>query len=260
VVCGQCETSPRLRLVIAGVAGVLAMQPAVGRSEPQAAATRAATAAVAQSPSLVAPPVHWLPARGRECATSGKSKGFCQGPRRVPAPHGPEAEVAARLHLGTTETAGDLLVGAPKPEWVKAAGAERGETLLFPVKEGMVWRGLQKAQHNKKHPHPSHKGVDIGAPDGTLIRAVKSGVVAYSDNGVRGYGNLLVTVHADGSVALYGHCQAIYVFPGQHVTQGQIIGEVGHTGIARGSHLHFEYRERGALRDPLIRFKGMPGT
>ena len=78
-----------------------------------------------------------------------------------------------------------------------------------------------------------------------------SGIVAYSDNEVHGYGNMLVIVHADGSVALYGHCKAIYVFAGQRVAQGQIVGEVGHTGIARGTHLHFEYRIKGFIKNPL---------
>lgn len=236
------------------------MRPSAGHTEPQAAATRATTAAVAQTPGLVALPTDWLPAHGRECASSGRGKGFCQGPRRVPAPHGADAELAKHLGLGTPDTAGDLMVDTPKPKWVEAAGPDRNETLLWPVAEGMVWRGLQKAQRTKKHSRPSHKGVDIGAPEGSLIRAIKSGIVAYSDNGVRGYGNLLVTVHPDGSVALYGHCRAIYVFPGQHVAQGQVVGEVGHTGIARGTHLHLEYRERGRLKDPLLRFTDRPGA
>jgi murein DD-endopeptidase MepM/ murein hydrolase activator NlpD len=177
----------------------------------------------------------------------------------VPAPYGADAEVAVRLGLGTVDAAGDLMVDVPRADWVDAAGPERDETLLWPVDEGTVWRGLQHAQRIQKRWHPSHKGVDIGAPEGSLIHAVKSGLVVYSDNGVHGYGNLLVTVHPDASVALYGHCRAIYVFPGQHVAQGQVVGEVGQTGIARGAHLHFEYRERGKLRDPLLRFANQPG-
>lgn len=254
------ETSVRHRAAAALIAGALIVAPLTGHTEPQAAATRATTSAVALSPTLVAMPTDWMPAHGNECVTSGRGKGFCQGPLRVPAPHGPDAELAKRLGLGSTEIAGDLMVDVPKPEWVEAAGEDRNETLIWPVAEGTVWRGLQKAQRIKKRFHPSHKGVDIGAPEGSLIRAIKSGIVAYSNNGVRGYGNLLVTIHPDGSVALYGHCKAIYLFPGQHVSQGQVVGEVGHTGIARGSHLHLEYRERGKLRDPLLKFTDHPGA
>jgi murein DD-endopeptidase MepM/ murein hydrolase activator NlpD len=199
-------------------------------------------------------PSEWMPAHGRECATSGKYKNFCQGPRRVPKPFGADAARATQLGLGTLEAAGDLLYTKPKPEWVQAAAPDRHETLQWPVDDGKLWRGLQAPRRTQNKFHPRHKGLDIGAPEGTPIRAAKSGLVAYSDNEVHGYGNLLVIVHPDGSVALYGHCHAIYVFPGQHVTQGQVVGEVGHTGIARGTHLHFEYRVAGYIRNPLKYF------
>lgn len=88
--------------------------------------------------------------------------------------------------------------------------------------------------------------------------AVSAGLVAYADNGVSGYGNLLAIVHPDGTVATYAHCKAIYVFPGQLVERGQRVADVGHTGIARGSHLHFEYRRRGRPRDPLRLFVDAP--
>lgn len=201
-------------------------------------------------------PVEWMPARGRECATSGRYKGFCQGPRRVPKPHGPAAQRAQALGLGALRTAGDLLSGGPKPAWIAAAGPDRREALRWPVDGGKLWRGLERAQRTATKWHPRHKGLDIGAPEGTLIHAVKSGIVAYSDNAVHGYGNLLMIVHPDGSVALYGHCRAIYVFAGQRVVRGQAVGEVGHTGIARGTHLHFEYRVHGRLKNPLEEFDG----
>jgi murein DD-endopeptidase MepM/ murein hydrolase activator NlpD len=249
------------RAAVALVGFTLAAWPGAGRSGPSAMPAagldhQAVVGAVAASTGRAAAsmPTEWMPARGRECASSGRRKGFCQGPRRVPKPLGPEADLARDLGLGTLEAAGDLLFEAPKPEWIEAAGPEAQEPLLFPVSDGYVWRGLQKARRTKSGFHHRHKGVDIGAPEGTPIQAVRSGIVAYSDNGVHGYGNLLVTVHADGSVAVYGHCRAVYVFPGQHVAQGQVVGEVGHTGVARGTHLHFEYRENGKLKDPLPRF------
>jgi murein DD-endopeptidase MepM/ murein hydrolase activator NlpD len=95
-----------------------------------------------------------------------------------------------------------------------------------------------------------HRGIDVGAPTGTALYAANPGIVAYSDNKVRGYGNLLVIVHADGSVTFSAHCRAIYVFAGQRVTRGQITGEVGETGLARGPHVHWEYHVRGAAQDP----------
>jgi hypothetical protein len=226
---------------------------------PQLPAAAPAPASVA--PTEAALPERWLPARGRECARSGKYRGFCQGPRRVPAPHGPAAELAEQLGLGTTKAVSVLLLEAPKPEWVAAAGEADARAPLYPVAEGMVWRGLQRARGSSGRPgRIKHKGVDIGAPQGSAIRAVQSGIVAYADNGVRGYGNLLVTVHPDGTSALYAHCRSIYVFPGQRIARGQRIAEVGQTGIARGPHLHFEYRNAGRIRDPLALFEPPPGS
>jgi murein DD-endopeptidase MepM/ murein hydrolase activator NlpD len=100
-----------------------------------------------------------------------------------------------------------------------------------------------------------HNGIDIGAPAGSHIRSAADGFVAYSDNTQPGYGNMMLIIHADGAVALYAHCLANYAFPGQKVTGGDIIGEVGLTGIARGAHLHFELRVKGVPRNPLPFFR-----
>jgi murein DD-endopeptidase MepM/ murein hydrolase activator NlpD len=230
-------------------AGVLLLASGVAHSEGKAVSPSVLASAMPQIKD-------WLPAHGRQCTPSGRSKAwlFCQGPRRVPRPKGEDAKRATQLGLGALRTAGDLMTEPAKSEWVGAAGPDRGELLLWPVDDGKLWRGLERARRTANVFHPRHKGLDIGAPQGTPIRATKSGIVAYSDNEVRGYGNLLITVHGDGSVALYGHCRAIYVFPGQHVTQGQVIAEVGQTGAARGSHLHFEYRVKGKIRNPLKYF------
>ena len=94
-----------------------------------------------------------------------------------------------------------------------------------------------------------HAGVDLAAPIGTPIRAVKDGVVRFA--GERGaYGNIVVVDHGDGSETRYAHCEAIGVRPGERVTAGQDIATVGNTGRSTGPHLHFEFRVRGAAVDP----------
>jgi murein DD-endopeptidase MepM/ murein hydrolase activator NlpD len=102
--------------------------------------------------------------------------------------------------------------------------------------------------------HHDHEGIDIAAPEGSAIRAVQNGLVVYSDNALTGYGNLVIVLHKDGSVALYAHCRSTFVFAGQRVERGQVLGEIGHTGFAQGPHLHFEYRVNGYARDPLEHF------
>lgn len=100
-----------------------------------------------------------------------------------------------------------------------------------------------------------HAGIDIVAPIDSAVHAADHGVVAYADNFVRGYGNLLVIVHSNGAVSLSAHCRAIYVFAGQYVQRGQLVAQVGMTGLSLGPHLHFEYRNAGTPVDPEPHFQ-----
>jgi hypothetical protein len=203
--------------------------------------------------------IEWLDSRGAECYRSKQNKGFCQGPRRVPKPHGAEAALAEELGLGIIDTVWRLLSDGPEPSWIQAA-AGNGEKIdqkqvkfLWPVPDGKQLRGFGKVGEGKRR--HLHKGIDIGAEEGTLFLAVADGIVAYSDNQARGYGNLLIVVHPDGSVVFYAHARALYLFAGQRVRRGQPLGEVGHTGFARCDHLHFEYRIRGVPRNPQNKFE-----
>ena len=67
-----------------------------------------------------------------------------------------------------------------------------------------------------------------------------------------GYGNLIELRHANGIVTRYGHLRgfATGIVPGHRVSQGDVIGYVGSTGLATGPHLHYEFRVNGVSRDP----------
>ena len=98
----------------------------------------------------------------------------------------------------------------------------------------------------------AHKGVDYAAATGTPIKATGDGrVVSAGRKG--GYGNAVVIQHGRKYQTLYGHMSrfARGVTAGTHVTQGQIIGYVGMTGLATGPHLHYEFRVDGRHVDPL---------
>jgi hypothetical protein len=96
-----------------------------------------------------------------------------------------------------------------------------------------------------------HHGVEIGrdygdpvhaAADGTVIFAGPDKVAVYGP-WTNFYGNMIVIRHADDLFTLYAHLSKIEVQTGQAVQAGQKIGEVGQTGAATGSHLHFEVRQ-----------------
>ncbi|TET07205.1 MAG: LysM peptidoglycan-binding domain-containing protein [Candidatus Atribacteria bacterium] len=99
-----------------------------------------------------------------------------------------------------------------------------------------------------------HAGIDIGGPTGTNIVAAESGRVSYTGY-MRGFGNVIILSHDRGYSTVYGHNSVNLVKKGQYVKKGSIIGKVGRTGNASGSHLHFEIRLSGKPVNPLLYLK-----
>ncbi len=97
-----------------------------------------------------------------------------------------------------------------------------------------------------------HAGIDISAPTGTPIRAVKDGnvVLVQSEASSGGYGNYTCIDHGGGLSSCYAHQSQQNITSGS-VSQGDIIGLVGCTGSCYGDHLHFEIRVNGVPTDPL---------
>lgn len=95
-----------------------------------------------------------------------------------------------------------------------------------------------------------HDGIDIPAPKGTPMVASDGGVVIYSDNGIRGYGNMIVIAHEGEIFTVYAHNNKNLVDKGDRVRKGQVIGHVGNTGRSTGAHLHFEIRVKNKARNP----------
>ena len=103
----------------------------------------------------------------------------------------------------------------------------------------------------------SHTGTDIACAEGTPILAAADGIVTVAnglDSWGGSYGYYIQIDHGGGIETLYAHCSSICVTPGQQVQAGQVIGYVGHTGRATGSHLHFEVRANGNRVNPLQNF------
>ncbi len=102
-----------------------------------------------------------------------------------------------------------------------------------------------------------HEGLDVMAEHGVVIRAAAGGVVVYSDFHPQ-YGNMVEIDHGNDLVTRYAHASMRLVKVGDVVLRGAKIGEVGRTGRATGSHLHFEVRQRGAPVNP-TQFLRLPG-
>lgn len=94
-----------------------------------------------------------------------------------------------------------------------------------------------------------HKGIDIGAPDGTPVHAPAPGHVERV-GWETGYGRVIYIDHGNGIVTVYGHLSGYNVTQGEEVVKGQVIGFVGHSGRTTGSHLHYEVQIRGTAVNP----------
>ena len=110
---------------------------------------------------------------------------------------------------------------------------------------------------NLRRKHPvlntirAHKGTDYAAAHGTPIKATGDGKVTFAGR-KGGYGNVVIIQHGQKYKTLYAHVSryANKIKAGARVKQGQVIAYVGSTGLATGPHLHYEFYENGAVRNP----------
>jgi murein DD-endopeptidase MepM/ murein hydrolase activator NlpD len=180
----------------------------------------------------------------------------CDGPRRVAVASDDARARTERLGLGTRAAADLAYIGTPPPEWIEEAGV-RHEGLLWPVATGLFSRGYG-ADRVHGGSRGRHEGIDLVQAEGAHLRAVDDALVVYASNGIRGLGNVLLLLLGDGTVALYAHCRALYVAAGEQVLRGQLVGELGATGLTVRAHLHFEWRRRGRTSDPLPEMRERP--
>jgi len=129
---------------------------------------------------------------------------------------------------------------------------------VFPVKNGS--RKDITHFYGKSFLHPIkkksvvHGGIDIRAKSGTPVLATSAGTVAKvaMENN---WGNLIIITHVDGFETWYAHLKGFEIQQGQTVSEGQVIGYVGSTGLSTGPHLHYELRQYGERVDPMEYYK-----
>jgi murein DD-endopeptidase MepM/ murein hydrolase activator NlpD len=101
-------------------------------------------------------------------------------------------------------------------------------------------------------PARPHYGIDLAAPQGSVIRAPAAGVVAFARLGMHFEGGLTLIDHGQGLISAYLHQSRIDVEPGQRVRRGDAIGRVGMTGRATGPHLCWRLRWRDRNLNPSL--------
>ena len=105
---------------------------------------------------------------------------------------------------------------------------------------------------------PLHTGIDIANVMDTPVVPFMDGTVIYAGEIFWGYGKHIMIDHGNNISSLYGHLDKIYVYPGEKVRLGQIIGAEGQTGWATGPHVHFEVRAYGIPVNPRTFLSGNP--
>jgi hypothetical protein len=144
------------------------------------------------------------------------------------------------------------LAGANVPEWILTEEQKKVDTVVLTCSADQLWSGpfIVPVEGKITSPFGSyrkysygaearHLGVDIAAPEGTPVKACADGVVAFAEK-LSLYGNCIIIDHGRGLHSLYHHLSKILVTVDQPVKQGDIIGEVGSTGMATGPHLHWQ--------------------
>jgi len=105
-------------------------------------------------------------------------------------------------------------------------------------------------EHPILHILRPHEGIDVSAPMGAPIQSPAGGTII-SAGWESGYGNVIEVDHGFGIVTKFAHCSKLLFRTGKHVSRGQVIAEVGNTGLATGPHLHYEVHVHGKPVDPL---------
>lgn len=140
-------------------------------------------------------------------------------------------------------------------ETVQEFAAMEGVKAIWPVLDGEVSSPFGMREHPVFKDQRFHEGVDIDAPEGTKVRAPLDGlVVEVFDTETMGKG--LKIYHGSTIQTVYAHCSKVKVEKDQIVRQGDIIGEVGNTGLSTGPHLHFEVLVNDQQVDPIIWLQG----
>ena len=158
----------------------------------------------------------------------------------------PGAETAARTRVARAPASpGRAKAKRPKPAALAPPAPRSGKRFLWPV-DGPVAVGFGSRGKGLRN-----DGINILARRGTGVRAAENGVVAYSGNAVRGFGNLVLIKHAGGWMSAYAHNDVLLVRTGQRVRRGETISRVGSTGNVSRPQLHFELRRGRRAVDPL---------
>jgi murein DD-endopeptidase MepM/ murein hydrolase activator NlpD len=176
-----------------------------------------------------------------------------------PAPPGQPSTGGSAAGAAAPVAAASAVAAAPAAETDSAVPAEQKLAAVTPPPpppgngKGYVWpvHGTLLSEFGTTGRGQHNDGINIAVPKGTPVLAAQDGVVAYSGNELRGFGNLLLVKHADGWMTAYAHNDTLLVKRGDTVRRGQQIAKSGDSGGVAQPQLHFEVRHGTRAVDPM---------
>jgi murein DD-endopeptidase MepM/ murein hydrolase activator NlpD len=191
---------------------------------------------------------------GARGAAAAPAQAIAAAQPAVPSPPATKlaAATAGPLQTAHLAQATTKIEDAPAAETPIKASEATGAlpTFRWPV------RGRVIAAYGAKTNGKVNDGINLAVPEGTPVKAAEDGVVAYSGNELKGYGNLVLIRHANGYVTAYAHASELLVKRGDIIKRGQIIAKSGQSGEVGSPQLHFEIRKGSSPVDPLQFLKG----
>lgn len=166
----------------------------------------------------------------------------------VAAAPAPAIKMAAAAPVQSARLAQATANVEEKPAETLAKAAEATgalPTFRWPV------RGKVVTSYGAKTNGKANDGINLAVPEGTPVKAAEDGVVAYSGNELKGYGNLVLVRHSNGYVTAYAHASELLVKRGDTIKRGQVIAKSGQSGEVASPQLHFEIRKGSSPVDPL---------
>jgi murein DD-endopeptidase MepM/ murein hydrolase activator NlpD len=186
---------------------------------------------------------------GKRTAAAAQPTAVAAVPPAAPAPPGIKIAAATgvppqSVRLAQASTKVEEIPVAETP--IKANETTGAlPTFRWPV------RGKVITSYGAKTNGKSNDGINLAVPEGTPVKAAEDGVVAYSGNELKGYGNLVLVRHSNGYVTAYAHASELLVKRGETIKRGQIIAKSGQSGEVGSPQLHFEIRKGSSPVDPL---------
>jgi murein DD-endopeptidase MepM/ murein hydrolase activator NlpD len=121
---------------------------------------------------------------------------------------------------------------------------------LLPIQGILTTRFGEARSYNGSEPSGHHLGTDIGGGEGEPIQVTQAGRVTMARQ-LEQRGNMVIVDHGGGVFSGYAHMKSFAVGEGQAVAAGEVIGEVGSSGLSTGAHLHWEMCISGIWVDAL---------